>query len=68
MGDHATTNDPSNATFEQKGKGKDVQDQIAEDSSDEESDQELEMVSLYPILPNREFLQMQKYLANLTTI
>ncbi|KAJ5984366.1 hypothetical protein N7481_006465 [Penicillium waksmanii] len=43
MGDHATTNDPSNATFEQKGKGKDVQDQIAEDSSDEESDQEPEM-------------------------
>ncbi|KAJ5220906.1 uncharacterized protein N7469_009793 [Penicillium citrinum] len=44
MGDHATTNDPSNATFEEKGKGKDVQDQIAEDSSDEESDQEPEMV------------------------
>lgn len=44
MGDHATTNDPSNTTFEEKGKGKDVQDQIAEDSSDEESDQEPEMI------------------------
>lgn len=50
MGDHATTNDPSNATFEQKGKGKDPQDQIVEDSSDEESDQEPEMVSDNPIL------------------
>ncbi|OQE16441.1 hypothetical protein PENSTE_c024G09303 [Penicillium steckii] len=41
MGDHATTNDPSNATFEEKGKGKDVQDQIAEDSSDDESEPEM---------------------------
>lgn len=62
MGDHATTNDPSNATFEQKGKGKDVQDQIAEDSSDEESDQEPEMVSSDPILSNRKSLQMQSIL------
>lgn len=49
MGDHATTNDPSNATFEQKGKGKDPQDEILEDSSDEESDHEPEMVSYTPM-------------------
>lgn len=68
MGDHATTNDPSNTTFEQKGKGKDVQDQIAEDSSDEESDQEPEMVSFDPILSSRKSLHIQKCFANLTTI
>ncbi len=62
MGDHATTNDPSNATFEQKGKGKDVQDQIAEDSSDEESDQEPEMVSSDPILSNMKSLRIQSVL------
>jgi hypothetical protein len=47
MGDHATTNDPSNTTFENKGKGKDVQDQHEDDSSSEESDNENEeMVSV----------------------